>query len=70
MTRHTLNLDICSTLFAIEVGRNPLGGRDGILPTVLKLTSNLLRHRIAQKLVVRSVNRSDGNDTLVEKAGK
>ena len=56
--------------FATEAGQNPLGGKDGILPIVLMLTNCLLRHHIAQRLAVRSANKSDGNDTLEEKVGK
>ena len=57
-------------LFATEAGQNPLGGRDGISPIVLMLTNCLLRHHIVQRLAVRSVNKSDGNDTLEEKVGR
>ena len=57
-------------LFVTEVGQNPLDGKDGILPVVLKLTSCLWKYHIAQMPVVRSVNKSDGNDTLEEKVGR
>ena len=57
-------------LFATEVDQNLPDDKGGILPIVLMLTRCLLRHYIAQRLAVRSVNKSDGNDTLEEKEGK
>lgn len=69
-THRTLNVNMRLVFSVIEVGQSPPDGKGDILLIFLKLTSSLLEHHIVQRLVVHSLNRSDGNDTLEEIVGR